>query len=427
MIRRFFVWLHRWFGLAMALFLVIEGLTGSMLAFNAQLTKLFNPRLFVVSPKPGAAPLDPATLAARVSQLVPQARMAYFARVRDDQVVLRCSSVADPVTGKPYDIGFGYLVLDPYTGEELGRLKEGGYSEGFLPNVMPFIYSLHTSLALGATGGWILFVVAVVWSVDCFVGFYLTLPTSLRRFWPRFGRAWQVKWGGGAFRLNFDLHRAGGLWLWPLLLVFAWSSVNLVDHLGVYEWVMGRLFDYEGTSTWITKFYPHHPIGEPKLNWQAAQTAGDKLIREQAASEGFKVVKPVSLNFFGYSGRYNYSVQTNRLFPRDRLATVFFDANSGVFASTLETRTERLGNTVSNWLRALHMITDPVDYLAYRVVVFIVGLGIAMLSVTGIYIWWRKRRARSFSASKRGSSRTPSSPNDTATSQSSTAQLAKVK
>ena len=78
MIRHLFVWLHRWFGLAMALFLVIEGLTGSMLAFNAQLTRLFNPRLFVASPPSGARPLDPASLAVRVRELVPQARMAVF-------------------------------------------------------------------------------------------------------------------------------------------------------------------------------------------------------------------------------------------------------------------------------------------------------------------------------------------------------------
>ena len=101
--------------------------------------------------------------------------------------MLRCAAAIDPATGKPYDIGFGYLVLDPYTGKELGRLKEGGYSEGVLPNFMPFVYSLHTSLALGTTGSWILSILALVWTVDCFVGLYLTLPTSRRNFVGRFG------------------------------------------------------------------------------------------------------------------------------------------------------------------------------------------------------------------------------------------------
>ena len=45
MIRRVFVFLHRWVGLAMALFLVIEGPTGSLLAFRGDLTRLFDPAL----------------------------------------------------------------------------------------------------------------------------------------------------------------------------------------------------------------------------------------------------------------------------------------------------------------------------------------------------------------------------------------------
>ncbi len=52
--RRVFVFLHRYFGLAMALFLVIEGLTGSLLAFNSDLTILFDPRLAAQKPSPDA-------------------------------------------------------------------------------------------------------------------------------------------------------------------------------------------------------------------------------------------------------------------------------------------------------------------------------------------------------------------------------------
>jgi uncharacterized iron-regulated membrane protein len=33
----------------------------------------------------------------------------------------------------------------------------------------------------------------------------------------------------------------------------------------------------------------------------------------------------------------------------------------------------------------------------YQIFVFVLGLLITMLSVTGVYIWWKKRRARKFS------------------------------
>ncbi len=37
--RRVFVWIHRYVGLAMATFLIIEGLTGTLLAFRGDLTR----------------------------------------------------------------------------------------------------------------------------------------------------------------------------------------------------------------------------------------------------------------------------------------------------------------------------------------------------------------------------------------------------
>ncbi len=53
-----------------------------------------------------------------------------------------------------------------------------------------------------------------------------------------------------------------------------------------------------------------------------------------------------------------------------------------------------MGETITNWLVALHMIRDPVNYFAYRLFVAVIGLVIVALSVTGVYIWWKKRAAR---------------------------------
>ncbi len=59
---------------------------------------------------------------------------------------------------------------------------------------------------------------------------------------------------------------------------------------------------------------------------------------------------------------------------------------------------EHSGNTVSNWLRALHRA--DVFGLPYRIFVCVLGLIITMLSVTGVYIWWKKRKARIHVASR---------------------------
>jgi len=52
--RRLFVSLHRYVGLAMAAFLIIEGVTGALIAFHSDLSVLLDPSLVAAPPSPGA-------------------------------------------------------------------------------------------------------------------------------------------------------------------------------------------------------------------------------------------------------------------------------------------------------------------------------------------------------------------------------------
>ena len=400
--RGFFVWIHRYVGLAMALFLIIEGVTGSLLAFRGDLSTLLDPSLTAAKPSPDAKRLDLATLAERAEALMPNARAAYFFRVRDDQAIVRMSPREDrPEPGKPARRDPGVIVLDPWTGKELGRTPYSGYTQGFLPNVMPFVNDLHTALAMGGVGVWILAILALLWTIDCFVGFYLTLPLTLAKFWTRWKPAWLVKWRGGFYRVNCDLHRAGGLWFWAMLFVFAWSSVCLVDNLGVYEKVTAALFDARPIEEQVAQFAsPRQDTGPMRLDWRSAQARGKELAAEQAAAGGFGLLQPKGLTSLGYMRSYNYSVETDRSFPADKELTVFFDGDDGSFRTVLGTSTGHFGETLTNWLRGLHMAREPVDYLAYRIFVCVIGLVVAMLSVTGVYVWWKKRKARRFHAER---------------------------
>lgn len=79
---------------------------------------------------------------------------------------------------------------------------------------------------------------------------------------------------------------------------------------------------------------------------------------------------------------------------QDRRGTtrVLFDADTGAFKLLLLPSGQYNGNTVTSWLYALHMAN--VFGLPYRIFVCALGLIIAMLSVTGIIIWSKKRRAQ---------------------------------
>jgi uncharacterized iron-regulated membrane protein len=313
-------------------------------------------------------------------------------------VEIKCAARTDPATGKPYDLDFDQLFVDPYTGKTLGKRRFGDLSEGRI-NTLPFIYNLHASMALGSTGGWILGVVALIWTLDCFVGFYLTLPRGQGSFWKRWKHAWWVKWSSSLFRVNFDLHRAGGLWSWRLLFVFAWSSVMLALN-PVYERVTGALFDYERQDSFMAYMLPQ-PIENPKLSWREAQEAGQRYTAELAAKHRFNITRPMGMAYIAEFGVYTYDVHTTADIRGHGWDTgVWVDGKTGALSKTFLPHGQRAGNTVSTVLWGLHY-GDIRDNLAYRTFVCFFGLAIAMLSVTGVYIWWKKRKGRLLAASRR--------------------------
>jgi len=400
MIRSILVFLHRWVGLLMAGFLVIVGLTGGLLAFNNELEHVFAPQLFA-KPRPGEAQLDPATLAERAAMLAPPHARVYGVilgartvpvKMPPDQATIFFRAETNPATGKPYELGFTHFYVDPWTGAELGHHTYGDLSEGLI-NLMPFIYKLHDQLALGNTGATILGIVAVAWTIDCFVGFYLTLPVSLSGFWRKWKPAWLIKRKGGFYRVNFDLHRASGLWLWPMLFIFAWSSVGF-NMAPVYNWVMPKLFEHRSHMGEKLLEHMKRPINEhPALDWRAAQAVGAKLIEEQAARQRFAVGEMWGLSYSNKGGSYHYMVHSGDCFVARCTASIDIDADTGELMNVrAPMEPQPAGNLIKTWIFALHMA--HVFGMPFRILVCALGLIITMLSATGVYIWWKKRNAR---------------------------------
>jgi uncharacterized iron-regulated membrane protein len=395
MTRKFFVWLHRWVGLLMTVFLIIVGLTGSLLVFNAELEKLISPQLFASKPTPDSKQLDLATLAEMAESAEPHARVAFFS-VDPEQAFMHVGARIDPATGKPFSLDFNQMFLDPWTGKVLGHRLSGDLSQGKI-NLMPFIYGLHMNLVLGDWGAWVLGVVALAWTLDCFYAFYLTFPVVFSRFFSRWKPAWKIKWNASAYRLNFDLHRASGLWLWPLLFIFAWSSV-MFNYNEVYVWTTVKLFDYPNEEQEFSPYMLKTPNEQPKLNWHEAFDKAEQAIDRYTKENDITVKGPVGFAYISQFGVYSYSVRSSRDISDggwDGLG-VWVDGDTGELKKVFLPDGEHSGKTISNWLRALHFANWH-NWLAYRILVCIVGLVITLLSVTGVYIWLKKRNARSIS------------------------------
>jgi len=390
--RQYIVAIHRWVGLFMAVFLIIEGLTGSLLAFNQELEALINPEFFATAPAADAHQLDLASIAERAEQQEPQIRVGYFS-VTHNQALLRVSPRQNPETGKPYAVGFDQMFLDPYSGKELGHRRWGDIAEG-RANVMPFLYKLHMNLALNETGGWILGVVALAWTLDCFYAIYLTFPKTFRPFFSRWRLAWQIKWPASVLRLNFDLHRASGLWFTPLLLVFAWSSV-MFNMSSVYEWVTSHLFAYESEMEYMTGMMGKPAIEKPLLNWHEGLDKSRQLINEIADNQHFTVGEAMGAGYIPEIGVYTTTFKSDKNISAGGWGGVglWVDGTSGENKHLFMPEGQKTGNTITMWLRALHF-ADIHGWLWYRILVCLTGIVIVLLSVTGIYIWYKKRVAR---------------------------------
>ena len=400
MFRSVLVLLHRYIGLATAIFLALAGLTGSVLAFHHEIDEWLNPEFYSVpAPEARGEPLGLVALAARAQADHPQMEIIYIEREpgqADHPVLAVGEPRPDPETGAYPELAYNWAYLDPMTGETLATRYWARCcfaAEDFIP----FIYEFHHTLTLPGTWGYLLMgAVAIFWTLDCLIALVLTFPRgqSLHRrgFFAKWKTAWQVKRGGGSYRTNLDLHRAGGLWMWLILLPVAVSSIamNLPDH--VFRPVVSLFSPVEQSVYYQRGFMTPEQIGEK------AQDYADILAKAQAAARDHGLDKPVYGLY--YNTPFNYYAVGYGSHDGELLGSpwFYFDGGDGRLLRTDIPGRGTAGEIFEQLQYPIHGGT--IAGLPGRIVICILGLGIFMLSVTGIVIWWKKRAARRVRATR---------------------------
>ncbi|MBN8897511.1 MAG: PepSY domain-containing protein, partial [Rhodospirillales bacterium] len=256
--------LHRWAGLAMAAFLTLAGLTGAVIAFQGELDAWLNPSLYRAR-DPGPA-LSPDALVARLAQQEPRAELTYLSfRVPPGMSV---PAFVRPRAGTTPDLGFDQVFLDPASGTILGTRRWGACCFA-ADRVVPFLYRFHYTLAAGNTGEIFMGVVAILWALDCFVGLSLTFPRG-RPFLLKWRTAWTIKHPAAAQRRVLDLHRAGALWLWLLLLLMGVSGVALALPDQVFRPLLGALTPLTPSPYAQAATRPHPAPDRPRIGFDRA-------------------------------------------------------------------------------------------------------------------------------------------------------------
>lgn len=359
--RRAWVLLHRWVGLCLSLFVVLSGVTGSLLAFD--LDALLVPELRVATPTGAKQDLD--TLLAGAARQLPDYRIrnVELGSVPEDAyklgLVPRDGTAAAPAEA----------FLDPYTGRVLGLRETGVY--GFdRASVMPFVTRLHHDLAFGPLGQWVMGLVALLWIVMSAVGIYLALPRgrSLRS-------VFQVKRGAGSMRLSFDLHRVVGLGSALVLVVLAFSGLTMN-----WEREVNALVAAVSPPVEMPAPRTRHP-GRERVTVESAVAAA------HARFPGHRTVAIVPNDERG-------TVRVRLAEPDDiRIRGqrfVFVDWHDSAVLAEHSLREGSAGNVFIGWQLPLH--SGQAFGTAGRILVLVSGVLPLLLVVTGLVIWLKKRK-----------------------------------
>ncbi len=403
--------LHRWAGLLTAGFLFFSGVTGAIISWDHELDAMLNSTFFEVS---SSGPAKSSTeLAALIEQRDPRARVNYLVTAAEpgQSLAFFVQPRIDPATGKRFALDYNQIFLDPNTGAELGRRYWGAAWPISRENLVSFLYKLHYTMQIPEFWGsdrWgtrLLGIIAIIWTLDCFVSFYLTLPQRRRAkpgraavveralgrgFWARWAPAWKIKTHGSAYRINFDIHRAFSLWTWALLFVIAFTAFSLNLYFEVFSPIMKTISDYTPTPYEQRPFRDlDHPI-EPKMSYS------DILARATADGKARGWDAPVGSLFYGAA----HGVYAAAFFRAGEdhgaggvgPAQLYYDSEDG---RPIGQRLPWVGTAADIFVQAqfpLH--SGRIIGLPGRILISLMGLVVAALSVTGVVIWWRKRRAR---------------------------------
>jgi uncharacterized iron-regulated membrane protein len=354
--------LHLWLGLTIGLLFVLLGLTGSALIFYVGIDAALHPaaRSEVQAPGPGwnSPSWDRALATARARRPGPSGTWSFEATGEGGSI---------PARFYPGSGGHGHhsereMVWFSADG---GRIVRAEPWAGYL---MSWLYELHMHLLAGETGGQV-----VGWSG---VAMLVLLATGLIAWWPRgsWVKALAFKRRAAPIRRLRDLHKLAGIWSAGLLAVLVATGVLLA------------LPDVKAT------LLAPDPVPDPR----SRADTGIQIPIAAALAAAHRALPDARLAFIDVPGRgrapFKIRVQVpgdpHRRFPG---SFVFVDQYSARVLAVHDVQRGNAGTILGTWIRPLH--DGSVGGLPVRLLAMLVGLLPALLFVTGLLHWRRRRHA----------------------------------
>lgn len=375
------VWRNIHLGLALILggLFAFLGVSGSLLVFHDEIDALLNSELLTrQSDAPRDLPI--AGLVATVAAEIGPVRRIDLAVASDGVHRMQVASRDEPSE-------LLEVTMDPASGERLG-------TRPWRRHLIAVVYDLHYSLLAGRIGRDLVGYSGLALLVSVGSGIYL--------WWPRhggFAKALRVKRRAAGARRLYDIHKSVGLPTALLLCVLAFSGVSLQfpeTTRAAAVWLLpasppeaDREAPDPSSTNGPTSTNGPSPINDPSsANGPALETA---LARARTLVPDGRVRRIVMPN----AGSDSYRIHLRRPGEVRRsggLNIVWVNAASGEVEATRLARDYSAADWFLAWQFPLH--NGEAAGLTGRWIVFGLGFVPLALYVTGIGIWWKKRRAR---------------------------------
>jgi len=349
-LRKFWIILHRYVGLAAAAFLVVAGLTGAILAFESDYKLWIHQLHWPVAPE--AARLPEQELTDRLERQL----TSTGAPVHVEQIQFagdRAAQVFVLSTGRR-------VYMNPYNGTVLGTQDGPSATEKFFAAML----QLHVRLVAGNVGRW-----AVVTGT---LTLLLLVPTGVYLWWDK--KRISVNLKASWRRINWDLHSVIGVY--GCVVMFALAGTGL-------------LIEVQTPLYWITNARPQleslprsTPPSDATGNVHAPDLDGFILAADKAVPN----LQTYQINL---PQRPRSPVQVLKQTAGTRArTTVYLDRYDGHVLRVDDSHTRSRALQAHNVNLAIH--TGTIMGLPGRIVVSLSSLMLVVSAITGFIIWWQK-------------------------------------
>lgn len=377
---------HFYAGVIVAPFLMILAITGSIYLFQPQIEQQLYQEYYEVTPSEEKISADQQI--ATVKKFYPEASVTSYRPGETDD---RSSEVGISLNNETYTI-----FMDPYTGEEIGKLNNSD-------RIMGIIEKIHGELMIGTIGDRIVELVTCWAIVLIITGLYLWFPRKNRGMagilYPR------IKKGEKIFRR--DLHAVPAFWvtagmLFLIMTGLPWSGFwgnnfqNIVTNAGMgyppSVWVGSAPESITKTKEIADVPWAAEHFDVPTSTLQDYKSLSIDNLMQVAEREG------LDPSYTIYIPQTKEGVYTFSAFPAkaQNEITMHIDQYSGAVLADYRYDNYHLVGKIIAWGITLHKGTQ--FGIVNQLIGLLICLGIILTAVSGLYLWLKRKPSKKLGA-----------------------------